>query len=157
MRRGHLLLAIPALLAITGTWFAAGPDGDGVMKTITLTASTSKPDGAGKQRITVTVAIEPGWYIYANPTGNKDSEDAATVVKVTGKAKLAAVQVDYPAGQEKPEKGGKKTLVYKDRVEIPVMVVRAKGDTGPLEIALTFQACSDKACLLPSTLRLTLP
>ena len=42
-------------------------------------------------------------------------------------------------------------------VSLKATVKRAAGDTGPLELTLKFQACSDKTCLLPATKTLKVP
>jgi hypothetical protein len=43
--------------------------------------------------------------------------------------------------------------VYEEKAEIKVVVQRAKGDTDPLELAVKLQACTDKKCLLPATVK----
>ena len=46
--------------------------------------------------------------------------------------------------------------IYEGKVEIKATVQRAKGDIGPLEVKVKFQACSDvsKTCLVPATVKL---
>jgi hypothetical protein len=36
-------------------------------------------------------------------------------------------------------------------------VQRAKGDTGPLEVTVKLQACTDKTCLLPAIVKREVP
>ena len=40
---------------------------------------------------------------------------------------------------------------------IKATVKRAKGDTSPLEVSVKFQACDEKMCLLPATVKVAVP
>ena len=42
-------------------------------------------------------------------------------------------------------------------VRIKLTVQRAKGDTEPLELTVKLQACTDKKCLLPATVKVSVP
>ena len=46
--------------------FAAPLKSDSVVK---ATAAAAKPDADGKQTVTLTLAIDKGWHLYANPVG----------------------------------------------------------------------------------------
>ena len=37
------------------------------------------------------------------------------------------------------------------------LILRAKGDTGPLDVTVKFMNCNDKTCLPPETVPLTVP
>ena len=50
-----------------------------------------------------------------------------------------------------------KYRVYEGKVTIKAAVRRAKGDTSPLEVSVKLQACDDKQCLLPATIKRTVP
>jgi hypothetical protein len=39
---------------------------------VKVTAKGDKPDADGKQTVTVTIQIEKGWHIYANPVSNEN-------------------------------------------------------------------------------------
>ena len=117
--------------------------------------TAGKLDAGGKQTITLTAVINKGWHIYANPVGNDDLAAAATVIKVVGKTKPQEVNVNYPAGKEVNDKTVGKYRVYDDKVEIPISLQRAAGDTGPLEVSVRFMACSKGGiCKLPATVKL---
>ena len=45
--------------------------------------------------------------------------------------------------------------IYEDKVTIKATVKRAKDDTSPLEVSIKFQACNDRMCLLPTTVKVT--
>jgi DsbC/DsbD-like thiol-disulfide interchange protein len=118
--------------------------------------NAGKIDADGKQVLTVALAIDKTWHIYANPVP-EDFPGLPTEVKVTGKAKPQDVKVDYPKGKLVKDSTAGDYNVYDESVEIKVVVQRAKGDTGPLEVNVRVQACSDKQCLLPSTLKVNVP
>lgn len=121
---------------------------------VQITAKASKLDGDGKQTITLTLVINKGWHIYANPVGNEDLASAATQIKVVAKAKPQDVKVNYPAGKEEVDKVVGKYRYYVDKVEIPINVHRAAGDTGPLELSVRFMACNKGGvCKLPATVK----
>ena len=123
---------------------------------VKLSAKATKPDETGKQVITVTMNINKGWHAYANPVGNADLRSSQTVITVTGKEKVNLVKVAYPEGKVVNDKVIGNYRTYEGQVNIPVTVQRAKGDTGPLEVAVRFMVCQDKegVCLLPATVKL---
>jgi uncharacterized protein YyaL (SSP411 family) len=138
---------------------AAGQPGGGAKKSdgvLKATATADKPVG-GKQTVKVTLTIDRGWHLYANPIGNKDLESAQTTVTVGGKLKPTAVAVDYPKGKVVMDMLVGNYNVFEGTVDIRVTVERAAGDTGPLEVTIKFQACNEKTCLLPATVKLTVP
>lgn len=121
---------------------------------VKITATAGKPGADGKQVVTVTLAVDEGWYVYANPVGLADLESIQTTVKVGGKAKIDSVKVDYPRGKQKKDKVVGDYNIYEDRVDIKATVQRARGDTGPLEVTVKLQACSHKGiCLLPAEVK----
>jgi uncharacterized protein YyaL (SSP411 family) len=129
---------------------------DSVVK-IKASVDPEKPGDDGKQVVTVTITIDKGWHLYANPVGNEDLESSQTKVSVSGKEKLEDVTVEYPEGKEINDATVGKYKVYEDKVTIKATVKRAKGDTGSLEVTVKFQSCSDSSCLLPATKKLTVP
>ena len=122
---------------------------DSVVK---VTAKADKPDADGKQTVTVTLDIENGWHTYANPVGVKDFPGIETAVTITAKQKPESVTVKYPQGKFDAEVKGN---VYEGKAVIMAVVKRAKGDTGPLQVNVKIQACNEKTCLLPATVKLT--
>jgi DsbC/DsbD-like thiol-disulfide interchange protein len=133
---------------------SGGKKSDSVVKT---TAEASRPDSQGQQILTVTMAIEPGWHIYANPVGSDDLESVQTTVGIGAKTKLEAVKVQYPEGKQIEDKVVGKYKVYEDKVEIKAIVKRKAGDDTALEVTAKFQACTDKMCLLPATVKMKVP
>jgi thiol:disulfide interchange protein len=144
------LLALGLVLAY-GTDVSAQPKKSSDV--VKATAKADKPGEDGKQVVTITLEIDPKYHLYANPVKHEDFEDNATVVTVTGKEKPESVKVEYPAGKEKESKLVGKYMIYKDKVTIKAVVQRAKGDSGPLAVAIKVQACDENSCLQPGTVK----
>ncbi|MGL4549914.1 MAG: protein-disulfide reductase DsbD N-terminal domain-containing protein [Gemmataceae bacterium] len=135
-----------ALLVCTAAVFAQGKTSDSVIKA----SAVAKAEG-GKRAVTITLDVDPKYYIYANPIGNKEFEDNQTTVSLAGKPKLG--KVEYPAGEEVKDKVIGDYRVYRGKVTIKAEVEGA----GPYEFAIKVQACSKSSCLLPATLKVTAP
>jgi uncharacterized protein YyaL (SSP411 family) len=127
---------------------------DSVVK---ATATSAKPGTDGKQVVTVKLVIEKGWHVYGNPVGNPDLESAKTSIDITGKAKPKGVKVDFPKPKLIQDNLVGNYQVYEGTVEIKATVERAASDEGPLQVTLKFQSCNQKTCLLPATVKLSVP
>ena len=127
---------------------------DSVVKAV---ATAEKPDASGRQTVHVKLTIDKAWHIYANPVGNEGLDSAQTTVTVSGKAKPKSVNVKYPKGKTIIDPIVGNYGVYEGTVEIVATVERAAGDSGPLEFTVKLQACNEKTCLLPASLKLTVP
>lgn len=117
---------------------------------VMATATAGKIQADGKQTITVTLVIEKGWHIYANPVKNENFEEIRTKVQIRGKTKLNKVEVKYPAGKFYKDKFTE-CMVYMDKVEIQAVIQRMPGDTRPLDVEVFFSACNESRCLTPGT------
>jgi DsbC/DsbD-like thiol-disulfide interchange protein len=129
-------------------------------KSDTVVKAEAKADKAaadGSQVVTVTLTIDKGWHLYANPVDNADLLDNQVNVSVSGKQKLQDVKVEYPAGKVVKDKVVGDYKTYEGTVTIKATVKRAKGDTGELDVTVKIQACSDKTCLAPATVKLNVP
>jgi uncharacterized protein len=150
----HFAFAVAALVA--GLALAAGQaaplKSDSVVK---ATVVAGKPDADGKQTVTLTLAIDKGWHLYANPVGQEDLAAVQTTVKVKAKSAVDDVKVDYPAGKKVKDAVIGDYTVYEDMATIKISVNRAKGDDSPLELTVKLQACSDSTCLVPGEVKLT--
>ena len=124
---------------------------------ITAQLKPEKPPADGKQELTVTMNIDKGWHLYANPPGQDDFVPSQTELKVDAKMPVSDLKITYPDGKLIIDSILGRYMVYEDRVVIKASLKRAPGDTGPLELKLKFQSCSDKTCLLPGTKTLTVP
>ncbi len=148
------------LLLSAGSAPAAPPTSASVVK---ATAVAGRPGPDGKQVVTLTLAVDKGWHIYANPVGWDGAAAGQTVVTVKAKGELADVKVDYPRGKEATtediDANGKNVrvhyFIYEDKATIPITVTRAKGDDSPLELTVAVQACNENSCLIPKKLKVT--
>ena len=150
-----LMALAPLALVVAGggTVLAQAKKSESVVK---ATATADKPDADGKQTVTIMLDIEKPWHLYANPADNEDVANAQTVVTVASKVKPEEVKIEYPPGKvHKDTLGDYK--VYEGKITIKALVKRAKSDTGPLEVNIKLQACNDKSCLFPSTLKVNVP
>ena len=141
-----------ALAALAGAAQAQLKKSDTVVK---AEAKADKPADDGTQVVTVTLTIDKGWHLYANPVGNADLADSQTTVSVSSKNKVQDVKVEYPEGKLVKDKVVGDYKTYEGKVTIKATVSRAKGDTEPLDMAVKVQACSESQCLLPATVNLT--
>ena len=117
-------------------------------------AESAGPNASGKQTITLTLDIDKGWHLHANPVKNETFEPNKTVVEVKGTVKPQSVTVKYPAGTVRDDGLGK-YMAYEGRVTIPVEVQRAAGDTGPLQVVISVNACDKSRCLAPGKVTIT--
>jgi len=94
------------------------------------------------------------YHLYANPVGNDMLKTAQTTVRFTSKLEGDA-KVEYPAGKLVKDETVGDYKTYEGTVTIKAKVRRVKGDTSPLALSITFQACDEKTCLLRSTVKKT--
>jgi hypothetical protein len=123
---------------------------------VTIEPTAGKLDADGNQVVTLKLKIDKDWHLYANPVP-KDFPGIPVEVKFAGKTKLVSFKVEYPDGKDVKDATIGDYKVYEDKAEIKVTVQRAKDDSGPLELSVKLQACTDKKCLLPATVKVSVP
>jgi hypothetical protein len=139
------------ILAATATEPSAQvPKSDSKVK---ITTKADKAGADGKQVVTLTLTIENGWHLYANPVGNEDFADNQTVVATVPKSRHEILKVEYPPGKVVKDKIIGDYKVYENTITIKTQVRRAKDSTDPLELNVKVQACNEKNCLLPATVK----
>src|ERR1700722_2432600 len=106
-----LVVAALAFLGISAA-HAGGRKSDSQMK---AAATATKLDATGKQVVTITIDINKGWHIYANPVDHEFLANGQTKVTIGAKVKPVAVDVKYPAGKTIID-GKEKYNVYEGRV-----------------------------------------
>jgi DsbC/DsbD-like thiol-disulfide interchange protein len=126
----------------------------------------TKPDDKGMQKVTITLKIDDGWYIYANPASD-DEFIKFNRTMVTFKAdKNFTAFVRYPPGVKKTDTIGKEVVeyfAYEKQVVIQAELRRSNGDASPLKIEIEVNACRPSKngkggeCLPTGTLMLTSP
>ena len=141
----RLMVVLAALLLVVGARLNA--QGKGSESVVKATASIKKV--GGETILTVQLAVEKGWHIYANPPGNDDLKPVATTVTLQGGAKGEVV---YPAGKQVIDPVVGNYRVYEGTEEIRVKL--ASEPNGPVKIQASFQACNEKSCLQPSKVTL---
>jgi DsbC/DsbD-like thiol-disulfide interchange protein len=141
-----------ALAALAGAAQAQLKKSDTVVK---AEAKADKIAADGTQAVTITLTIDKGWHIYANPVGNADLEGTQTTASISSKNKLQDVKVEYPEGKLVKDKTVGDYKTYQGTVTLKATVRRAKGDAEPLDVEVKVQACSESQCLLPATVKLT--
>lgn len=104
------------------------------------------------------VTIHDGWHINsATPT---DENSIETSVEVDSKI-ATLTDVRFPPGEEKEFDFADEPLsVYEGNIQIHLTLDIAtdlKPGTYTLPVALGYQACDDKICLAPATLRVDIP
>ena len=126
---------------------------------VTVSATASKIDAAGKQTVTVTFVMQKDWHIYANPVKNKSLTTAETRVEIKAKVKLAEVKIVYPTGKVHEDKEEGDYMIYEDKADVQITIQRAEGDSSPLEVEYAFNACNDvlMTCLLPKKAKIIIP
>jgi uncharacterized protein YyaL (SSP411 family) len=136
---------------------AAPLDGPTRSDSVVKVASNVKALAEGKQELTITLTIDKGWHLYANPPGQDDFVPSQTTMTVEAKKPLGDLNIKYPDGKDVFDQVLGRYKVYEDKVELKATFKRAAGDTSPLEVKLKFQSCNDKTCLLPGTKTLSVP
>jgi hypothetical protein len=107
-----------------------------------------KPDADGKQAIAVTLEVEPGWHVYANPANHELFEKEATKVKASVGGQSVDVKMDYPRGKLIEDAVAGNFRVYERKVTIKGTLHRDRGDARPVKVTVGFQPCSEKGqCL----------
>src|ERR1019366_4835307 len=99
MRMKRYCLGLFVVAALAFAW-SAQSDAGGANKSeskVKASVEASKVDKDGKQTVTITLAIEKSWHLYANPVNHDFLEGAQTTVKIKGKA--SEVRVKYPEGK----------------------------------------------------------
>lgn len=123
---------------------------------VKATVEASKPDASGKQTIKITLDVNTGWYIYANPVDNDDFAGNKTVVAVYADKKPVEAKIEYPKGKAK-KTGDFMYSIYEGKVTILAHVNRP-ADAKSLDLAIRVSSCNEKGiCLLPGTIKLNVP
>jgi DsbC/DsbD-like thiol-disulfide interchange protein len=149
----HCLMIACSLAIAVGLMVEVGSAG-GKLDPVKVEAAAGKSDSPDKQVVVVKVMIEKGWHIYANPPESEEVEPAQTTVTIKAAGKPVKAKVTYPAGKLYKETGMAPCKVYEDGVTIQAELPKTEG---ALEVSVRFQACDNKRCLLPKTVKINLP
>lgn len=133
---------------------AQGSDSSKVVKVeITKEPSTT----AEEKFVVITLSVEPGYHLYANPVVNPDLASVQTSVSIKAEGKSIPVKVEYPLGKLVKDEIVGDYSTYEGTVKIKLRVAVPRNQTSPLEVVVKYQACSKKSCLAPAVATLQLP
>jgi DsbC/DsbD-like thiol-disulfide interchange protein len=120
---------------------------------VKVNVEAAKADTDGKQSLTVNFKIDDSWHVYAHSLP-KDFPGVATSIKISARDKIEDLKIDYPEGKLIKEADYK---AYEGTIPIKASFRRTKGDDSPLEVAVSFQACTKTSCLFPVTVTHKVP
>jgi uncharacterized protein YyaL (SSP411 family) len=109
----------------------------------------------------ISVMIQDGWHIYANPTGVPDLKPTTIQLDRASERFATLVKVTYPAGEARVlgSIGTEKIPLYEGKVQVTARVRLAettKPGPADLKLELNYQACNDRLCLAPAVLEIPL-
>jgi uncharacterized protein YyaL (SSP411 family) len=109
----------------------------------------------------VSVAIQQGWHLYANPTGVAELKPTTLRLDRASERSATLVHVKYPRGATKVlgSLGREKVALYEGKVELIArirLVEDVKPGTIPMRLTMSYQACNDRLCLAPASLEIPL-
>jgi hypothetical protein len=142
----HSLIAAAglALVIVLGT----AASGGGKVDPVKVQAKAGKAAAGDKQLVVVTLDIDKGWHVYANPVANEDLASAETTVQIKAAGKALAAKVKYPEGTSHTEKGIGTFKIYEHQVNIEAEFPRSDN---AVEVSVKFQACDATRCLPSKT------
>jgi DsbC/DsbD-like thiol-disulfide interchange protein len=118
--------------------------------------SVDKLPAGSTCKFAVVLDVKDGWHVNANPP--QPDNMIPTTVTVKAKHKTSQLETEYPEGTEfEVEALPEAVLVYEGEVLIRGTIeapAEAVGKTEELEFQVRYQACNDKNCLPPKTLKL---
>lgn len=175
MLKGHMMLAQPhsmrfrsclasASLCLVGllTVFVQSPDvfaqGKPTEKDLVKAEahlSVDKLPAGDKCQILIRLTIQTDWHIGANPA--LDETGYPTKVEWKSKQGTKLTQVKYPPGKKFTPDEGTVQSVYDGKVDIRGTLevpASAAGMGEEVEIVVHYQACNDKICRIPTTVKL---
>ena len=113
----------------------------------------------GELDVVVSVTIQDGWHIYANPTGVPELKPTTLELDPDSERSATLVNLTYPAGEAKVlgSIGTEKVPLYEGKVQITArlrLAADAKPGSVQLKLQLSYQACNDRLCLAPASLEI---
>ena len=157
----YMLIGLSAYLdkqpAVDANAPVAPPDAPAVVTVSAMLADNDKAAPGSTVSVTLTLSIQPGWHLTANPAGSANLKP--TVVSLKSDA-ATLVDVSYPKGSKLTLPGDDEPILgYEGEITLHARVLlNADATTTPpsLTFQLRYQACNDRACLAPATLETTL-
>ena len=112
--------------------------------------------------IIISLTIQPGWHLSANPTGVPEMKPTSLAIGPGSEKFASFVKVAYPPGEAAvlAPLGDLKVMVYEKKVSIPARLkIPEDVQAGKfvLKLQLSYQACNDRLCQAPDQLSILLP
>ncbi len=148
-------MGIAVLLAPLSLIWAEGKPNEKELIKAEAHLSVDRLPAGEKCQILIRLTIQPEWHIGANPPLN--DEGYPTKVEWKGKNGTKLVQVKYPTGKKFMPEEGAVQLVYDGKVDIRGQLeipAEIGGMNEEMEIIVHYQACNDKICRIPTTVKL---
>jgi hypothetical protein len=106
----------------------------------------------------VTITIQNGWHIYANPVGLAEMRPTVLELDPAAAKAVELIKVSYPEGKSQPAEPAlpDRIYTYEGKVELGVRLrVAETADSGLVSVpfVLSYQACNDQLCQAPAKLR----
>jgi hypothetical protein len=113
---------------------------------VTMDIAAGMPDGDGKLKITVTLTIRIGYYVFANPPGNEYADDLKPILRVAGKNVAKDVLITYPKGEVVKDEIIGDYRVYKGAVKLEAVVQRPRQDAESLTVSVRLRPFDHRGC-----------
>jgi hypothetical protein len=135
-----------SLLLVVANLYPTATSKDKVKITVKADKATD-----GKRLVVLTLEIDRGWHLLANPVGHPDLTSEQTTVRFTSGGKPVEAKIDYPIATRviKDEVVGD-YAIYEGRISIKATVAQADD----LEAILWVRAYNDRSFILPSRVKL---
>ncbi len=136
----------------------ARPTAEEAQKHPLIQAAASFAEGAfvpgAKCPVVVTLRIQEGWHINANPSRPKFLKATELKAEFSNGSSLGIVE--YPRGMDLASEGIEEPLsVYEGTVQLKTTIdvpENFSGDTESVTLTIRYQACNEKECQAPSKL-----
>jgi uncharacterized protein len=111
--------------------------------------------------VVVSVKIQDGWHIYANPTGLTEMKPTALGLRSESARGFRLLNVSYPSGESKVlgSLGTENVSLYEGKVEFTArlkLADDARSGRVKISLKLSYQACNDRLCHAPTALEVPL-
>ena len=108
---------------------------------------------SGSNLLTLTVSIDSGWHVNANPASEKFLVPTGLTLSGSG-ARIGTIE--YPKGQPFSTEASKVPIsVYEGEITLSIPL-EIDPDAADLMLNITTQACKDRSCLEPQTVNIPL-
>jgi len=151
------MLLLSALLISFQVAYSVNAQGSDSSKVVKVEITKDPSTTAEEKFVTITLSVEAGYHIYANPVVNPDLASVQTSVSIKAEGKSIPIKVEYPMGKLIKDDVVGDYATYEGTIKIKLRVAVPKNQTSPLDVVVKYQACSKKSCLAPAVATLQLP